>query len=200
MALKIIGKLAATMLLGGALAGCIDVNVDVEVTSETTAKARLTQLMSADFYEIVQQDQGDGEEGSENDGFCDDGELTENADGSASCVITEEGAFADLTLGDDNQSIKFTSAGPGLVRVALPTEDMRDAMDGEGMDADSLQMVEAFFTGHAMTMRFSGLEVVDTNMTLSADKKSAETSIPFVDFFKGELDLPDEIYAVVRVK
>lgn len=201
MGIKIIGKLAATLLLGGALAGCIDASVDVEVTSETTAKATVTQIMGSEIYELMKQGMEQDASETGDDDFCKDGELTENEDGSATCVFTEEGAFADLTFGDDTQAVTFTSAGPGLVRVALPTEEMRSSINAEEeMDEESMQMMEAFFTGHAMTLRFSGLEVTDTNMTLSADKTSAEKVIPFVDLIKGDVELPDEIYAVVRVK
>lgn len=200
MGLKLIGKLAATLLLGGTLAGCIDASVDVEVTSETNAKVTMTQVMSAEFYALVQQSKEEAGASSEDD-FCADGALTENADGSATCVVSEEGAFADLAFGDDSEAVTFTAAGPGLVRVALPTQDLRSAINAEDdMDEESMQMIEAFFAGHSMTLRFSGVEVTDTNMTLSNDKASAETVIPFVDLFKGNVDLPDEIYAVVRVK
>jgi hypothetical protein len=60
-------------------------------------------------------------------------------------------------------------------------------------------MVDAFFTGHNITVRFAGKEVVETNMTLSADKTAAEQILPFVDIINGTTDLPDELYAIVRV-
>jgi hypothetical protein len=61
-------------------------------------------------------------------------------------------------------------------------------------------MIEAFFKDHAITLHFAGLEVTDTNMTLSADQKSAEQVIPFLELIAGTADLPDELYAVVRVQ
>jgi hypothetical protein len=126
--------------------------------------------------------------------------LTENADGSATCVLTEEGPFASLSMGNQNKTITFTPAGDGLVRVALPTAEIKgDLGIDEAMDAQTRQMVEAFFKGHAITLHFSGLDVTDTNMTLASDKKSAEAVIGFLDLIEGTADLPDEIYAVVRV-
>jgi hypothetical protein len=198
MGLKAIGKLAVTLMLGASLAGCIDATVDVELTSETTAKATLTQVMGADFYAMVKMSAEESEEGSEE--FCAEGELTEEADGSATCVVSEEGTFDQLTtLGDEENSLTFTSAGPGLVRVALPTADMVAGMGAdEEMDAETKQMLEAFFTGHSVTIRVSGAEVTDTNMKLSTDKKSAETVLPFLDLINGTAELPDELYAVVR--
>lgn len=47
-------------------------------------------------------------------------------------------------------------------------------------------------------IRIKGKEVTDTNMTLAADKKSAEIVIPFLDLINGTVELPDEIYATVK--
>ena len=193
------GKFAATLLLGAALTGCIDATVDIALTSETTARATMTQVMGADFYAMVKMgaEQG-GADAAAGDEFCAEGELTENGDGSATCVLVEEGAFAELDMGDE-ESIVFASAGPGLVRVSLPTEEMKAEIGaGEDMDAETKAMVEAFFEGHAVTVRFSGAEITETNMTLAGDGKSAEQVIPFLDLINGTAELPDELYAVVR--
>ena len=126
MILRISGKLAAMLLLGGMLAGCIDADVDVAVTSATTARATMTQTMGAEFYSMLKMDAeqaADGEAANE-DEFCADGMLTENADSTATCVMTEEGAFADLKMGNDEPSVVFAAACPGLVRVSLPTAEM----------------------------------------------------------------------------
>lgn len=197
--LRTTGKLAATLLLGAALTGCIDATVEVALTSETTARATMTQVMGADFYSMVKMsaEQG-GADAAAEDEFCADGELTENADGSATCVLVEEGPFADLDMGDDG-AVQFESAGPGLVRISLPTEEMKSQVGAdEEMDAETKAMVEAFFTGHAVTVRFSGAEVTETNMTLSSDRTTAEQVIPFLDLINGTVDLPDELYAIVR--
>lgn len=201
MTLKTLGKFAATLLVGGALAGCIDAKVDVALTSQTTAKATLTQDMGADFYSMVKMSaEQAGANAPKDDEFCAEGKLTENTDGSATCTIVEEGPFAGLTMGNDEQTIVFTPAGPGLVRVALPTADMQEEIGaGEAMDAETKKMVEAFFTGHGVTLVFSGAEVVESNMKIAADKKSAEETIDFLDLINGTAELPDEYYAVVRV-
>lgn len=201
MNLKSIGKLATMLLLGGALAGCIDADVDVVVTSETSARATMTQTMGAEFYSMIKMSAAEAPaDAPKDDEFCAEGDLTENADGTATCIIVEEGAFADLTMGSDEPTVVFASAGPGLVRVSLPTAEMRDEIGAdEAMDAETKAMVEAFFKGHAITLRFSGAEVTETNMTLSDDKTAAETKIDFLDLINGTADLPDELFAVVRV-
>lgn len=197
MSVKFLGKLAATALLAAGLSGCIDVNIEVAITSPTTAKATMTQVMGADVYAMVKM--GAEGEGAGEDSFCAEGELTENADGSATCTITEEGAFADLDLGQDEGGMTFTEAGPGLVRVALPTADMQAELGAQDeMDEETRQMVEAFFEGRTMTIAISGAEIVESNMTISADKTKAEQVIDMLALINGAADLPDEIFAVVR--
>lgn len=197
MSVKLLGKLAATVLLAAGLAGCIDINIEVAITSPTTAKATMTQIMGADVYSMVKMS-AEGESAGE-DSFCAEGSLTENADGSATCIIVEEGNFADLDLGQDEGGMTFTEAGPGLVRVALPTADMQSELGAEDeMDEQTRQMVEAFFADRTMTIVIAGAEIVDTNMTLSADRKRAEQVIPMLDLINGAAGLPEELYAVVR--
>ena len=203
MGLKFAGRLAGAVLLAVGLTGCIDVKVDIDVTSMTTAKATMTQIMGPDFYAMIKMsaEQAGSATTASEDEFCAQGKLTENKDGSATCVIAEEGPFADLSMGNDEQTVTFTPAGPGLVRVALPTADMKTEIGiDDAMDEETKQMVEAFFKGHSITLHFSGLEVTETNMTLSTDRKSAEQVIEFLDLINGSVELPDELYAVVRVQ
>ncbi|SMQ85745.1 hypothetical protein SAMN06295905_3035 [Devosia lucknowensis] len=197
MSVKLLGKLAATALLAAGLSGCIDIDVEVAITSPTTARATMTQVMSADIYAMVKMN-AEGQAIDE-DSFCADGDITENADGSATCVMVEEGAFADLDLGQDDGGITFTEAGPGLVRVALPTAQMKAELGAEEqMDEETRQMVEAFFEGRTMTVIISGAEIVESNMTVAGDRRSAEQVIPLLDLINGDVDLPDEVFAVVR--
>ena len=197
MSVKLFGKLAASVLLAAGLAGCIDVNVEVAITSPSTAKATMTQTMGADIYSMVKMSAESGE--MEDDSFCAEGELTENSDGSATCTITEEGKFADLDLGQNEGGMTFTEAGPGLVRVTLPMADMQADLGAEdNMDEQTRQMVEAFFEGRTMTIAISGAEIVESNMSVSADKTRAEQVIDMLDLINGAADLPDELFAVVR--
>ena len=180
------------------LAGCVDVAVDVELDSLATATATLTQVMTSDFYAMKGMSAEEAE-AMPADAFCSEGELTENNDGSATCTIVEQGAFADLDLGQDQGGVTFTPAGTGLVRIALATADLQAEIgEGEPLDAEMQQLVEAFFTGRTFTLRFAGEEVTDTNMELSEDGSSAGQTISLVDLVNGEADLPDEFYAVVR--
>ncbi len=197
MHFNLFGKLAGVAALAFSLSACVDVNIDVALTSTTTARASMTQTMSADLYSMVKMSAESGE--STEAGFCDESDLTENADGSATCSIVEEGPFDDLDLGQDEGGMRFTEAGPGLVRIAILTADMTSELGvDDEMDEETKQMVVAFFEGHNLTLSFSGLEVTDTNMTKSGDGKSASQVIPMLDLINGTLDLPAELYAVVR--
>jgi len=196
-AMGTLGKLAIGLVLGAALAGCVDAQVEVALTGPETARVTMTQHMDADFYAMVKMGAEDSED--EEAGFCADGALTENADGSADCVLSEEGPFAGLQAADGEDALVFAAAGPGLVRVSLPTAQMRaEAGIEDEMDAETRQMMEAFFAGHAITVRFSGAAVTETNMALAPDGRSAERAIPFLDLINGTADLPEELFAVVR--
>jgi hypothetical protein len=214
MTIQFIGKLTGVLALTLGLAGCIDATVDVEVQSETNAKAVMTQKMGADIYSMVKMGAAQAKEGATTtetpgtetaaeDEFCAGGELTEGSDGGATCVMSSEGAFADVKFGDtkDEDTAVFTSAGPGLVKVAFPTKDMAGEIGaGEGaMDEETKQMMQAFFEGHTITLRVHGGEITDTNMTKAGDGQSAETVIPFLDLINGTAELPEELYAVVKV-
>ncbi|MDB5473921.1 MAG: hypothetical protein JWP99_1224 [Devosia sp.] len=201
MMLKTFGKLAVMVLLGAAPGGCIDADVDVQLTSDSTARATITQVMGADFYAMVKMNAEEmGEDLPEEDKFCAQGALTENDNGTATCVIKEQGSFSRLTMGTRGQTVQFAPGGPGLVRVSLPTDSMKSEIGADqAMDAETRQMVEAFFAGRGVTIRFGGLEVIDTNMKLSGDGQSAERKIMFLDLLRSKADLPAELYAVVRV-
>lgn len=197
-----IGRLAGALALTVALAGCIDVSMDIEVLSETTGRAVTTSTMGADIYPMIKAGAA-SEDASTSEGFCEEenGVLTENADGSATCVVTVEGEFAALMDGEEDGAT-FTTVSPGVVRVAFKTEDIEGSLnettgEQEEMDAETKAMMVAFFEGHSITIRIRGKAITDTNMTLSADGKSAETVIPFLDIINGEVELPDELYAAV---
>jgi hypothetical protein len=198
MSLANSARLATAAFVALGLAGCVDVDMDIALTSPTTARAVMTQEMGADFYAMVKMEAESGE--SEDGAFCEEGVLSENRDGSATCTIEEEGAFAALDLGQDEGGVTFTPAGAGLVRIAMPTSDMMSELgaDESELDAQTRAMMEAFFVDRTITVSFSGAEIVETNMDISDDGKSAEKVLPIMDLVNGSADLPDELFAVVR--
>jgi hypothetical protein len=201
MNLKIIGQLAGALALTVGLAGCMDVTMDVEILSDTNGKATTTMVMGADFYAMAKAGMAqEGQEGASQDGFCQEegAVLTENADGSATCTVTVEGAFADLKTGEGDDGAKFEVVSPGVVKVSFSTADMSGELGTEGQDEETKAMMQAFFEGHNVTLRIRGNEITESNMTISADKKSAEIVIPFLDLINGTANLPAELFATVK--
>jgi hypothetical protein len=195
MNFSLFGKVAGALALTVALAGCIDVTMDIEVQSETTGKATMTSVMGKDFYAMVK---ASAESDTSGEGFCeeDDGVLTELPDGSAQCVQVKEGELSAITEGGDGGPT-FTVVSPGVVRVGFKTTDMTSEITEDAQDEETKAMMAAFFEGRFITMRVGGKKVTDTNMTLAADGASAEVKIPFLDLINGTADLPEEYYAVV---
>jgi len=211
-----IGRVAGALALTVALAGCVDVTMDVKVKNATDAEATMTQTISAQFYPMIKASKSSDKAGGSDD-FCtkaDGGTLVENADGSATCTITKDGKFADLGFDDGKEKVSFTSAGPGLVKVSFPTDEFQKGIDaaasaGKAAGDEDAQTkaaedqmkaaMTAYFAGHFLTIRIEGGAITDTNMTLAADKQSAEEKIPFTDIIGGTAKLPKELYAVVKV-
>lgn len=202
MNLRTLGRAAGVVALTGMLAGCIDMTAEIDVLSETTGKATTTMTMGAEFYPMIKQMADAAPEGDSSDGFCvEEGDvLTENADGSATCVSVTEGEFAILSGSEGpSEDATFTVVSPGVVRVAFATENMSSQVT-EGQDEETAQMMKAYLDGHNVTIRIKGNKVIETNMTLSGDGKSAEIVIPFLGLIDGTAKLPAELFAVVDTR
>ena len=203
MNLSIFGKIAGALALTVGLAGCMDVSMELEVLSETNGRMTTTSVVGADIYPMLKagmaQAQTEGAEASAEEGFCEEegSVLTENADGSATCVMVKEGALAELGEGDDGP--KFEVVSPGVVKVSFSTEQMKGELGAdETMDAETKAMMQTFFEGHNITTRIKGKQVLDTSMTKSADGTSAEVVIPFLDLINGTINLPADLYATIK--
>lgn len=191
------GRIAGVLALTAGLAGCMDITMEIDVLNETTARATTTSVMGADFYAMAKAGMASSDDA---EGFCeeDGAELTENADGSATCVMTVEGAFDDLNLDEGEDGVTFTAVSPGVVRVAFETADMKNEIGAGAEDEETQAMMQAFFEGHAITIRVRGEDIIETNMTEVDGGRAAEQVIPFLDLLSGTVDLPEELFAVVR--
>ena len=198
MKLALIGRIAGVLALTMGLAACVDMTEEINITSDTTAKATMTMTMASDIYSMMKS--ADTSNSKPEDKFCaKDGEtLTENSDGSATCVAVSEGTFADLKFDEGDSKPTFTVVSPGVVRASFPTKDMAGSLAADGKsDPQTAAMMKQMFDGHFVTIRISGKSINDTNLTLNADKTAAEIKIPFLDLINGTAKLPDELYAVV---
>jgi len=209
MKLNTIARLAGVLALTAALAGCMDVTAEIDVTSETTGKATTVMTMGAEFYPMIKQMQesakaGSGDQAStENVDFCnDEGDvLTENADGSATCTSVKEGNLTDITSDTDgpDKDTVFTVVSPGVVRVAFKTSGMKSQVTQGEEDPQTAAMLKAYFEGHNATIRIKGKKIIETNMDAAADG-AVEKVIPFTTLLDGSADLPEELYAVVDTR
>jgi hypothetical protein len=192
-----IGRIVGVVALTMGLAACVDMTEELTVTSDTTAKATMTMTMGSDIYAMMKA--AETSDTKPEDKFCGkDGEqLTQNSDGSATCVATSEGTFDQLQFDEGDSKPTFTVVSPGLVRVAFPTKGMMGEF-GKDSDEQTAAMMKQMFDGHFLTIRIGGREVTDTNLTPSADRSSAEIKIPFLALIDGTAQLPEELYAVVR--
>jgi hypothetical protein len=194
-----IGRIAGVLAMTMGLAACVDMTEGRAVTSDTPAKATMAMQMGADIYTMMKS--ADTASTKDDDKFCGkEGEtLTENADGSATCVATSEGTFDQLKFDEGDSKPTFTVVSPGVVRVAFPTKDMAGDL-GKDSDPQTAAMMKQMFDGHYVTLRITGRQISESNMTINGDKTAAEMKIAFLDLINGTAKLPDELYAVVQTK
>ena len=199
MKLAIIGRIAGVLAMTLSLAACVDMTEELAITSDTTAKATMTMQMGGDIYTMVKS--ADASNSKDDDKFCGkEGEtLTANADGSATCVAISEGTFDQLKFDEGDSKPTFTAVSPGVVRVAFPTKDMAGDL-GKDSDPQTAAMMKQMFDGHYVTLRITGRQISESNMTINGDKTAAEMKIAFLDLINGTAKLPDELYAVVQTK
>lgn len=205
---RILGRIAGVLAVTAGLAGCMDVEAEIEVLSATSGTATSSITISPEFYPMIKQMAATGGEGAQSEPFCakDGEELVENEDGSGTCITFKEGDLEALTAGDDgspSDEASFTEISPGVIRVAFKTDDMKSQVTegaGGGADAEAEQamaMIKPYFEGRTISITIKGKKITDTNMTASGDGTSATTELPFLDLLEGKADLPDELYAVV---
>jgi hypothetical protein len=188
---KVAGALAMTL----GLAGCIDMTNDIYVTSSTTARATVTSTMSSDIYAMIKAGGNQGD-----DPFClGEGEtLTENEDGTGTCVTISEGEFADLKFDDSGSKPTIVTQDDGTVRIGIPTKDMVGDL-GSGDDPETAAMLKQMFEGRFLTIRFGGAEILESNMEPAPDSDEyVEIKIPFLSLMDGTAELPEELYAVIQ--
>ena len=184
-------RTVAAIFLAGFLAGCVDITLELAVVDENNGVGITTIAMDRAFYDSNVK--GDPS-------FCESEDVLTLTDTSATCEKTESGSFAELFGSNtkDEPSPQVTSVGPGLVRVTFPTGVLADELTGAGNDPASLAMMEQFFDGHFIVVKVSGAKIVESDMQISDDGKSASFTIPFVELIRGEFKLPAETYAVVK--
>lgn len=205
MTTHFLGKYAAILLMGAGLAGCVNADVEVAFVDSTSAHVMTTTTIGADFYSMIkaaEEEAGEGEEDLEitSEGFCDTGDLTENEDGSATCVDMMHGTFDELNAQNAEEGgILFTAQDDGTVRVSLPMDALGSQIGAEEeMDEETKTMMSAMFAGHGITFTITAAEIIESNMDVSDDKTAATLKLDFAELIEGKTEFPEEYFALVR--
>lgn len=187
-------RIAGAVALTVALAGCIDVEMDIAVLTDTTARGTMTATIDKQMYDMMTA-QGGGADAD----FCDTGTITVG-DTTVTCVDVREGTFEELVFDEeaDGPQPTIVNEGGGRVRVTIPLSDVPASMGEEAQDPQALAMISAMFQGKNMVIRISGGRIVDTNLEIAPDGQSASLTIPFTEIFSGSATFPSEAYAVVQ--
>lgn len=194
-------RLASALALTAGLAACVDATYQIDVTSETTASATMTQIMARSIYDMIMANKDVKAPASLDRNFCADGKLTVDAE-TATCVIVKQGSFSALTPADapGKEPVRFSPYGQGLVKVVFPTAEMGSQLNAAPPDddPDTRIMMKQMFDSHTVTLKVTGASIEATNMVLAPDKKSASTQIPLSDLLNGTITLPSELFAIVK--
>lgn len=187
-------RIAGAVALTAALAGCIDVEMDINVLTDNAARGTMTATLDKQMYDMMMAQGG----GADTD-FCDTGTITVG-DTTVTCVDVKEGTFDELVFDEENDGPQPTivNEGGGRVRVTIPLSEIPASMGEEAQDPQALAMISAMFQGKNMVIRISGGRILESNLEIAADGQSASLTIPFTDLFSGSASFPSEAYAVVQ--
>lgn len=187
----IIARAAGALLLVAGLAACVDVDVKMEVLDSEHGRGSIVMTMDRQFYDMAQA-QGNAD-------FCDPEDELTVGDKVVTCASITEGTFDELNeSGSDEPGPQVIAQADGTVRVTLPTGTLVQAASADKSDDETLTMMQSMFEGKFFRVTVAGSEVIDSNMEISDDGKSATLAIPFFEMITGEAEVPDEAYAVVK--
>ncbi len=171
------------------LAGCVDVDVTTEVlgpdlfrvTGATTVQVAMLEMMG----------------GAET--FCPEGEgQLELVDNLARCHVEQEGSAAQIFQADEGPAPTAQDLGDGTVRVVFPLAQAFAEVAELREDPTAAQTMLPLVSGHALTFRVAGREIVSSNGEIAADGRSASYRIALESLFDPETVLPEAFETVVR--
>ena len=129
MHISTLSRMAGSAVLALCLTGCIDINMDVNILGENSARVTTKVKMDRSIYEMAKQ--------SDNkDGMCKDDSSVEIVQNQATCTDVLEGDFATVleeAEKADGPQPKIELVSPGMVRVTFPTGSLLGEMGGQDM-------------------------------------------------------------------
>lgn len=173
------------------LAACFDADITADFTNTDEVKLDAIMTMGADIYQMA---------ASMGEDPCEDGEGTENSDGSYTCAMLERRSLADLLaamedpenelgLGD---GVDIVEMGNGNIKISFDLSEMTSDLPPEEERDEVAMMIGDALKGHAMTLTVVGKEIVETNGEVIRDGTAAQLAIPLETLFSSEAaNLPD---------
>lgn len=178
-------RLLAALGLLTLLSGCFQAEMKIEVLSSTEGQATTTITMERAMYNNF------GVSG----GICDHGELS-LTETTATCVSVNKGTIEDLALAAaaEDQPVPVTVLDNGNLRIVFP---LSEVTKNAPVDPQAMAMMGQMLTGSNVTIIIAGKKIVETNMVLAADGKSASYMVATIDLMTQSFDAPSELYAIV---
>ncbi|GGD21843.1 hypothetical protein [Sinisalibacter lacisalsi] len=172
------------LILALPLAACFDVELSLDFPGEDRAEATMIMVATPDFYAMTT---------STGEDFC-EGEESMRENGDHVCTETKSGTVDEIMSDPDfGDGMIIERRDGGLIYVAFDLGDISDDIappEEEGGD-EMIAMMREAFEGHAITLRVSGDEIVETNGTISEDGTTAVYEIPLSLALDGGASLPE---------
>ncbi len=162
------------------LAGCFDIDVDLTFTKDEQVRLRSEVRMPKSLFLLVMDD-ADSNLGK----LCEGGTPVMKAD-TVSCVqhkaVSLEEAMAGHLFADgetgSQMEIRIEKAGDGVVRVSVDVAALLADANEEAGDEGDQALAALMLTGHGITFRITGEEILESNGRLSDDKRTASLTVP----------------------
>ncbi len=162
------------------LAGCFDIDVDLTFTKDEQVRLRSEVRMPKSLFLLVSDD-ADSDLGK----LCEGGSPVVKAD-TVSCIqrttaSLEEAISGRLFADNDTGSqmeIRVEKAGDGVVRVLVDVATLLANASEEAGEEGDQAIAALMLTGHGITFRITGEEILESNGRISDDKRTASLTVP----------------------
>lgn len=178
-------RLLMALGLATLLSGCFQAEMKIEILSPEDGQATTTIEMSRANYANF----------GANGNFCDDGELS-LSDDLATC-ITVNGGTIDEMIADaaqEGKPVPLTILDNGTMRVVFPISAFTENVPN---DPQTIAMMGQLLIGSTVTVTIVGKKILETNMELAADGKSASYTMDTLVMLQQSDTLPAELFAIV---
>ena len=146
------------------LSGCFDIDVDLTFTKDEQVRLRSEVRMPKSLFLLVMDD-ADSDLGK----LCEGGTPVIKAD-TVSCIQRKTASL--------EEAIRIEKAGDGVVRVVVDVATLLANANKEAGNEGDQTIAALMLTGHGITFRITGEEVLESNGRISDDKRTASLTVP----------------------